>query len=227
MHAQRLRPGRRAPPGPAAGCRRCRRSGTSGGATSARASTVSRVVPGISLTIDRSSCSSRLSSDDLPTFGRPTIATAVSSGRRPALPASRARRASRATISSSRSPTPVAVLGGDLDDRLEPELIELDRPPARPLVVGLVDRHQHRHARPCRSARGDLLVAGHQPFPAVDDEHDDVRGVERPPAVLDDQLVQRILAGAEHPAGVDERERDSLPLGRLRDRRRASSRQSA
>ena len=36
---------------------------------------MSRVVPGISLTIDRSSRSSRLSSDDLPTLGRPTMAT--------------------------------------------------------------------------------------------------------------------------------------------------------
>jgi hypothetical protein len=42
------------------------------------ASTVSLVVPGISLTIDRSSLSRRLRSDDFPVFGRPTMATAVS-----------------------------------------------------------------------------------------------------------------------------------------------------
>ncbi len=69
------------------------------------ASTVSRVVPGMSLTIARSSFSNRLSKDDLPTFGRPTIATRVSrsftgSG------ASRVPSGNRATISSSRSPTP-------------------------------------------------------------------------------------------------------------------------
>ena len=41
-------------------------------------STESRVVPGTSETIIRSSRSNRLTSDDLPAFGRPTIATAVS-----------------------------------------------------------------------------------------------------------------------------------------------------
>jgi len=40
-------------------------------------STVSRVVPGISDTIARSSSSSMLSSDDLPTFGLPAITTGM------------------------------------------------------------------------------------------------------------------------------------------------------
>ena len=43
-------------------------------------SMASRVVPGMSLTISRSSRSSRFTSDDLPTLGRPTMATAISSG---------------------------------------------------------------------------------------------------------------------------------------------------
>ena len=43
-------------------CRRCQVSGES---------TASRVVPGISLTSIRSSLSSRFTSDDLPTLGRP------------------------------------------------------------------------------------------------------------------------------------------------------------
>lgn len=40
-------------------------------------STVSRVVPGISLTIALSVCSNVLSRRDLPTFGRPTMATGM------------------------------------------------------------------------------------------------------------------------------------------------------
>ena len=48
--------------------RRCHASGES---------IASRVVPGMSLTSTRSSLSSRLTSDDLPTFGRPTMATVV------------------------------------------------------------------------------------------------------------------------------------------------------
>ena len=43
-------------------------------------STASRVVPGTSLTIIRSSRSKRLTSDDLPALGRPTIAIDTSSG---------------------------------------------------------------------------------------------------------------------------------------------------
>ena len=74
-------------------------------------SIASRVVPGMSLTRTRSSRSSRFTSDDLPTLGRPTIATAVSSGalvarasaRSPAL--ARPRRRPRP---QARSPAPRA-----------------------------------------------------------------------------------------------------------------------
>ncbi len=61
------RPGRRMPAvSTMRNRRRCQMSGLS---------IASRVVPGMSLTITRSSRSSRFTSDDLPTFGRPTIAT--------------------------------------------------------------------------------------------------------------------------------------------------------
>ena len=67
-------------------------------------STGSRVVPAISLTTMRSSLRSRLTSDDLPTLGRPMIATFVSSG---SAGASDLPTARRLTTASSRSPTPV------------------------------------------------------------------------------------------------------------------------
>ncbi len=58
-----IRPGRRIPAvSTMRKCRRCHRSG---------ASIASRVVPGMSLTSTRSSRSSRLTSDDFPTFGPP------------------------------------------------------------------------------------------------------------------------------------------------------------
>ncbi len=47
---------------------------------SSRTSTLSRVVPGTSLTIMRSSRRSTFTSDDLPTFTRPTIAIFTSGG---------------------------------------------------------------------------------------------------------------------------------------------------
>ena len=98
-----------------------------------------------------------LSSDDLPTFGRPTMATAVSGSGRPAPRPSRRGAGSRATISSSRSPTPVAVLGGDLDDRLEAQAVELDGPPrarrSSVLFTAMITGRRDRRAAPRRSPR--------------------------------------------------------------------------
>ncbi len=105
---------------------------------------------------------------------------------------------------------------GDLDDRLEAEFVELHRSPARPLVVRLVDRHQHRHGRLAKDVC-DLLVARDQTLASVHDEHDDVRGFQRPSPVHHDKLMQRILVCAEHPASIDKAERVSQPLGRQRD----------
>ena len=88
---------------------------------------MSRVVPGVSLTIERSSFSSRFSSDDLPTFGRPTIAIAVSSdGVVPGLLAG--RQLLHHLVEQVADP--FAMLGGDLHDRLESELVELEDPAA-------------------------------------------------------------------------------------------------
>ena len=136
-------------------------------------------------------------------------------------------RLSRFTISSSRSPTPVSVLGGDLDDRLESELIELHRRRLRALVVGLVDREQHRHARSARSSRGDRLVARDEPFAAIDEEHQQIGARDRPLPLPDDQLVQRILAGAVQAAGVEQLERRLRHDDRPRERSRASCRRPA
>jgi hypothetical protein len=71
-------------------------------------SIASRVVPGMSCTTERSSPTSRLNSVDLPTFGRPTIATEKmpsSLGRRRRAGTSSARSSgSAATSASSSSP---------------------------------------------------------------------------------------------------------------------------
>ena len=74
---------------------------------------MSRVVPATSLTSTRSSRTSRLTSEDFPTLGRPMMATPISTVAARAGTAASARSAagglrpgSRATTSSSRSPTP-------------------------------------------------------------------------------------------------------------------------
>ena len=76
-----------------------------------------------------------------------------------------------------------SVLGRDLEDRVEPELEELHRRLQRSLVVGLVDRQQHRPAGLAQLAR-DALVAGNQPLASVDQQHEQVGADDRALALL-------------------------------------------
>ncbi len=138
---------------------------------------------------------------------RPRLASCVS-------PLSAPRRA---TISSSRSATPVPVLGGNLDDRLDPERVEIHRRVPRALVVDLVDRQNHRPVGLAQLAR-DRLVARDESFAAVDDEHQQIGADDRALALTDDELVQRILAGAVQAAGVEQLKRHAPPDGRTRQR---------
>ena len=72
---------------------------------------------------------------------------------------------------------------------------------------------------------GDLLVAGHQTFPAVDHEDEQIGAGNRALALADDQIVERILAGAEQSAGIESSKR-CPPDDRPRERvaRRAGDR---
>ena len=56
----------------------------------------------------------------------------------------------------------------------KPELVELRRSPARPLVVGLVDGQQHRERSPSARRVGNFLVAGQQPLAPVHQENNDL-----------------------------------------------------
>ena len=103
-----------------------------------------------------------------------------------------------------------AMLRGDFEHRIEPELKKFERRFLRSLVVGLVDGEDHRPAGLAQLA-GDAFVAGHEPFASVDQEHEQVGADHRAFALLDDELVERVLAGAEEPAGVEERELGACP----------------
>src|SRR5262245_36559448 len=142
---------------------------------SSRCSTVSiesRVVPGTSDTMTRSRPTSAFRSDDLPTFGRPRIATLIASsptGRSP-------RPGSRPTISSRRSPVPVQ--RGDRNRVTEPEPVELERLEVAARVVELVGEDEHRAPRHAQDL-GELLVARSDSRPRVDDEEHEVRLLDR------------------------------------------------
>jgi hypothetical protein len=105
-----------------------------------------------------------------------------------------------------------SVLRRDRHDRVEAQRVELDHAGLRLAIVGLVDGDDHRPAA-LPDGRGDLFVAGHQTVLAVGDEHDQIGRRDRAMALLKDELVQRILAGAEHAAGVDDGDVRTLPFG--------------
>ncbi len=108
------------------------------------------------------------------------------------------------------------VLRGNLHDRLEPELVEIERARLRALVVGLVDRDDDRP--PFRAdGLGDFEVGRHQPLASIDDEHEDGGIFERAPPVLEHLLLERILALAEHAGRVGQQKRHVAPVGGLLD----------
>ena len=103
------------------------------------------------------------------------------------------------------------MLGGNLDDWLEAQAIELGRGIFRPAIVGLVDGDEHRDVRRTQ-APGDLLVGRHQAFPAIHNKDNEIGGRQRLLSLRDDERVQRIVARPKQASRVDERKRRAQPL---------------
>ena len=190
----------------------------------------------------RSCPRSAFSSDDLPTFGRPTIAIrgtrSVSSSMKIASSVdetssasscasaiasawrSRSFRDSSSSDSGGQRPDErieevagaAAVERAERVDLLPAELVELRALELAALVVGLVDRDDDRSLR--RAQRlGRLLVGGRQARGRVDDEEDDVRFLDREARLLLDLLLDDVARVDLHPAGVDDDEAAVVPLG--------------
>ena len=140
-------------------CRRARR----------RVSIASRVVPGTSETITRSSPRSAFRRLDLPTFGRPRIATRIASSPTAVGPLP----GSRATIASSRSPVPWPCRAESGIGSPSPSRWNSSASTSRRGVVDLVREQEDRLPRGAQDLR-DLLVAGGDPGLRVDDEEDEV-----------------------------------------------------
>ena len=213
-HAERLhlarprhRPGRRMPAvSTIRNCRRCHRSS---------ASTASRVVPGMSLTSTRSSRSNRLTSEDLPTFGRPMIATPVSPGRWPAARAAPRRLRRPRPRSRLRRLRPAAPAGARRSRRAgrppPGRARPRSRPPARSPAGRTPSRRRAPAGRPSCSPRGGSGVPvvaqrlrrsrrrqASVPPGRPRRSTSEVGLLDRPPPCSSDQRVQRVLAGAEH-----------------------------
>ena len=88
-------------------------------------------------------------------------------------------------------------------------------PAFAPFIVGLVDR-ENRGLVGLAHRFGDLAIARQKPLAPIDDEDEEVGRLDGAPAALQHERVKRILAGAEHPSRVDDIERHTTPLSRLR-----------
>ena len=175
-------------------------------------STGSRVVPASSLTTTRSSPAALFSSDDLPTFGRPRIATR----RGPPISCLATAETSGSTfmISSSRSATP------------RPWIAETGYGSPRPRFHSAAASGSWRASSILLATRKTGLPLLRSSFTTcssvevapdhrVDDEQHDVAQVDRDLGLRGDGRVDAARVGLP-AAGVDEREAAVHPLGLVR-----------
>ena len=170
-------------------------------------STVSRVVPGTSETMTRSAPTRALSSDDLPTLGRPRIATRIASSPT----CDRALAGEQVDDAVEQVAGAVAVQGGERERVAEAELVELDRLEVLARVVDLVREHDHRLLRGPQGDR-QLLVARRDPVPGVDDEEDEVGLRDRRARLLRDLGAERVGGEVVDAARVDQEEVLAVPV---------------
>ena len=170
-------------------------------------SIASRVVPGCSETITRSSPSSAFSRLDLPTFGRPEDRDAD----RALLDLLRAGAGKHRHDRVEQVAAAVAVYRRDGDRVAEAEPVELEREHVLARVVDLVREEEHGLVGAAED-RGQLLVAGHHAGPRVGDEEDEVGFGDRGLRLLGDRARQRRRVGDVDAAGVDQQEAVPVPL---------------
>ena len=146
--------------------------------SSKRTSTLSRVVPGTSLTIIRGALTSVLMNVLLPTLRRPTIATFIS-GSVAAFFGLVVERRRQLRDDHVQQHGPVAILQRADAQRLAgAETVELVGLRIDPFVVGLVGDQNDRHLHRSQPA-GDFLVERQHAFAGVDDEQNHVGRVDR------------------------------------------------
>ena len=154
-------------------------------------SMASRVVPGMSCTMERSSPRSRLKSVDLPTFGRPTMATRgsrigalgqaglASAPARPCRPPSLGDGSAADDLVEEVTGAP-PVQGADRERVAHPQRDELPGGRLPVLVVDLVHDQAHRRAGRCRMTLAAAQVLLGDPVVDVDHHQHDVGLGERP-----------------------------------------------
>ena len=167
---------------------------------------LSRVVPGVSLTMTRSSPRMAFVSIDLPTFGRPTMAmdSAVDGSATRCL-----RQHVRDHVHEVADAH--AVQRADGDRLAQTELVELDGGLTPELALRLVGDEEHRPVDVSQPV-GDVAIGGGQAVLAVDNEEHDLRFRCGHLYLGSHKLAVRQRAVHEQPAGIDETESLAAPL---------------
>ncbi len=175
--------------------------------TSSSVSIASRVVPARSETITRSLPRKALTSEDLPTLGRPITAMRTGSSPR----AAGGQLAERLDDPVEQVAGAEPVRGRDRDRLAEAELVELGGDVLVARAVDFVDDDEDRDVAAAQRLR-QLGVAGPDPGAAVDDEQDRLGLGDPDPGLALHVRGQLALVGEVDPAGVEQVEGDAVPL---------------
>ena len=164
----------------------------------------SRVVPGTSEAIIRSSPRMRFTSVDLPTFGRPTNAMRTRSGSLSRISASPSSGNAASTRASSASmPCLCADEAGSAS--LDAVAREFAERRLRVDAVGLVDDEEGRR-RDLAQPREDVVIERRRAFAPVDHEQDEVGFLGRGTRLAGRRTGEAFLAASD-AAGIDQHER--------------------
>ncbi len=172
--------------------------------SSKRTSTLSRVVPGTSLTIIRSAWTSVLTNVLLPTLRRPTMATFISGS--PISSGFSVERRRKMRHDHVQQHRPIAILDGADAERLAAaEPVELVGLAVERFGIGLVGQQDDRALHGAEPL-GDVLVERQHPLAGVDDEQDHGGRIDRQGDLVLDVLGEVVHVGEAHAAGVDQLE---------------------
>ena len=178
---------------------------------SKRTSTLSRVVPGTSLTIIRSASASVLTKVLLPMFRRPTMATFMS-GSAGGSSSISSGGGSRSTMAADNSSRPHVIHGADRQ-HLAAETIELGGLLGPGRRLGLVG-HAHHGGLHVAEPLVDLLVQRRDSVAAIHDEHDHVGQVDARLDLVLDLIGEVVDVFDAHPAGIDHLHETAVDLAR-------------
>src|SRR5262245_30681525 len=99
---------------------------------------------------------------------------------------------------------------------VEPELVKLERPCLRAAIVSFVDGQNHGHIGLANDA-GDFVIARNESLASIYNKDKKIGRCDCAAPPFEHDVVKRVVALAEHAAGVDKLELTTAPFGRMCD----------